>query len=153
MPENSNNTVSTLPRSDKNRWWSHNTITNRTKNHSRYNTVEERMSADPHVIHRTCHLSRSTNNIGLVHTAQHSSTYQEANMVSFTSKRQEIDAKPCAVCLRKAKFRCSSCKTVFYCGRAHQMLDWKDHRFVLLFNLICLHICRKTREWKSGNEI
>ncbi|XP_034946527.1 SET domain-containing protein SmydA-8-like [Chelonus insularis] len=33
----------------------------------------------------------------------------------------------CAICQQSAKQKCGSCKSVFYCSREHQKLDWKKH--------------------------
>lgn len=38
----------------------------------------------------------------------------------------------CAVCSKDADLRCSRCKQVWYCGKEHQVQDWKqgDHKKV-----------------------
>ena len=33
-----------------------------------------------------------------------------------------------AACLIEAKFQCSKCKSVRYCCREHQLLDWSSHK-------------------------
>eukprot|EP00795_Rhopilema_esculentum_P013446 gene13446-4317_t len=43
---------------------------------------------------------------------------------------KKAEASPCQVCSAKSRFRCSSCRSVYYCGRSHQTLDWKTHRSV-----------------------
>ena len=37
---------------------------------------------------------------------------------------------PCIVCDEPASLRCSKCKGVNYCGREHQVSDWKRHKTV-----------------------
>lgn len=34
----------------------------------------------------------------------------------------------CAVCRKAAPFKCTACKTVYYCGVQHQKDDWRRHR-------------------------
>ncbi|GAX23881.1 hypothetical protein FisN_20Hh087 [Fistulifera solaris] len=34
----------------------------------------------------------------------------------------------CAVCLQKAKYRCSRCQETWYCSVEHQRQDWKSHK-------------------------
>lgn len=51
--------------------------------------------------------------------------YEEALMQSMNAK----PTKACAICKKgRCKQRCSSCLVVYYCGRAHQKEDWKEHK-------------------------
>ncbi len=36
----------------------------------------------------------------------------------------------CAVCGVASKSNCSRCKQAYYCGREHQVADWKTHKLV-----------------------
>ncbi|KAL9185028.1 hypothetical protein ACHAXT_002805 [Thalassiosira profunda] len=38
------------------------------------------------------------------------------------------DYNKCAVCSAPASKRCTKCKSVWYCGREHQVSDWKAHK-------------------------
>lgn len=37
----------------------------------------------------------------------------------------EVKIPPCEYCGVPADHKCASCKLVYYCGKEHQILDWK----------------------------
>lgn len=41
---------------------------------------------------------------------------------------QIVSDSLCAICEQPAPFKCTACKTVFYCGVKHQKEDWHNHK-------------------------
>ena len=50
-----------------------------------------------------------------------------------TSASQSSSATECAVCAIAASLSCGGCKKVYYCGKDHQKLHWKEHKISCSF--------------------
>lgn len=56
----------------------------------------------------------------------------EGPHVDVTPKVHGPQHKFCCVCQEPAKSQCSRCGKAFYCSKAHQQLDWREHKNICI---------------------
>jgi len=51
---------------------------------------------------------------------------EEHPLVDDEEKESATPVTRCAVCGKDTSMKCSRCKLVFYCGKEHQIQDWRS---------------------------
>jgi hypothetical protein len=57
--------------------------------------------------------------------------YQENRTVKAYALDKNVEIhRTCVICKAKCTTICSKCKTVYYCGKEHQLQDWPKHKVI-----------------------
>ncbi len=74
---------------------------------------------------------------GLLNFIRYASFGRFARYSDQISAASLMDNASCLVCgTRNCKLRCGRCKFVYYCSKAHQSEDWKNHKVSFISNKI-----------------
>lgn len=65
----------------------------------------------------------------VLYLLQHAGTLSTMSTAQQNENNADIIIKhPCAICGKESETRCSQCRCSWYCGRACQKKDWKQHK-------------------------